>query len=482
MRDYLLFLGTSLTILAIACGTDSPASNPSTTTKDEATPTVLTTEVVIHPIVAETEPPVSPTLEPTGSVPEPSITASPVEPDFILRSLPELTVTKGALRLAEQGGVFAELLEFLPDTVDTRKVISMRDFGPQWEAAADLGLERPDPEGDPAAIEEFIRGVFDAEGYFGGVLGEAFLCCPRTYLFSHQPLDDIGFDTRNVDGALWAGEPPREFTVVQGIYDPEVTAKRLDACAACVPHELREWKGLQYFRWNDDGRGDLRDRFAPPLLDHIGRGGRIYVGDGFAMHSYFDADMERMIDVLTGNSEALGDLDEFQLVARALIGAGAANVAIGADGFAREDFDFANLELFGFAPSVNLTAQEIEEIVLSAPLLAPFDLAAAVSIDEQRRSRGDTLLILVHRTQEAAATNAERLPGRLRLSTERYNSVNPDGTIAPETGYWGDAVGSIEISVDGKVLFALLSPLDPESRSAPLPINVIDRAGVLIHE
>ncbi len=474
MRIWLLVLGVAVSAVVIACGTDTPATAPA--------PTATELTIVVQTVVTEPGPPLSGTPEPTPNVPEPAVTASPDEPAAGSLALPELIVTEGSLRLADKGGVFAELLGFLPDTVDTRKIIIMRDFIPQWEAAAELGFERPDPEGDPAAIEGFIRGVFGAGGFFGGVLGEAFLCCPRDYQFSHQPLDDIGFDTRNVDSALWAGEPPREFTVVQGIYDPAVTAARIAACVDCVAHELRERNGLEYYRWNDDGRGDLRERFAPPLLDHIGRGGRIHVGDGFAMHSYFDADMEGMIDAVTSNGVSLIDLEKFQLAARALMGVEATNAAIAPDGFGLEAFNSGSRRSFGYGPTPNLTSEETEQIIFSAPLLAPFSLAAIVSLDERRTSPGDTILILTHETEEAAQINSERLPGRLRLATEQYNSLTADGVILAETGFWGDLVGSVEISVDGKVLIARLSTRDGVPESVLLPYIVLDRAGVLIYE
>ena len=423
------------------------------------------------------------TPTPPGSDPiagEPAPTAAPVDTEPASDpegdgSTPDPTppaIVWRDFRLAEDGGHFERLLRFVPDTPNTRRMVQADDLGPWWDAFAALGFERPGPDAPPRWEVDFMRQAAERAGTSMGYpflpalrprLAYPWLCCsdpdarPSTY-------PTVGFDLRSADGALEAGGG---FEVVVGDYDLARTQDWLESCDECMPHTTREHNGVWYYRWGDDV------------------GGRLVVGDGFALRAIDDARIEDMIDVMKGDSPALADDQDVALAARALTGLHAYSARLSRSGNCVTSSRSAVGRCFGYP------GDDINDSLLFAiraqPFLEPFSLVAAgwADPDPNPALPADVVVVLVHESDEAARANATRLPLRLALwEAERREQSDPR-TGAPQGGYWNDRVERLEVGVEGRVVMArIVSTVGPGGIPRWIAPQWIlrSRTIVLVHE
>ena len=409
----------STVALAVACQPqdENPTPPGSDLTAGEPTPTVAPVDI---------EPASDP--EGAGSTPEPT-----PPPAFVWRDF----------RLAEDGGHFERLLRFVPDTPSTGRSVSADDVGPWWAAFAGLGFERPGPDAPPGWEGDFWRQAIERAGTS---MGYPFLPALRPRLvepwFCFFCLDDraptyptVGFDMRSVDLALGAGGG---LEVVVGDYDPARTQNRLESCDECAPYTSREHNGVRYYRWGDDF------------------GGRLVVGDGFALRAIDDAGIEDVIDTMKGDSPALADDQDIAVAARALRGLHAYSATFSRSGNCVTSSRSAAGRCFGYP------GDDINDPLLFAiraqPFLEPFSLVAAGFADTDPALPADVVVVLVHESDEAAQANAVRLPLRLALWEEEQREESDQRAEPPEGGYWNERVERLEVGVEGRVVMARIVP------------------------
>ena len=128
----------------------------------------------------------------------------------------------------------------------------------------------------------------------------------------------LGFDLRDVQRGAEVGLPPEKLEVLQGDFDPSVTARALAACTECEPPEATERAGIKFYSWGEDLRVDIKKILAPPAFDRLGRGSHIAVQTNHVFRSLELAGMRSLIDTSLGRQDSLAEVDEFRLLAAGL--------------------------------------------------------------------------------------------------------------------------------------------------------------------
>ncbi len=443
----------------------------SPTPNSEVLSTPPSPTVVLDIPTSETLPtPPSPTVVPDIPTSEPAPTRTTiVRPTVTLGRAPD--VTEVDISLAPDGSFFLELLEFVPDRSETRGMVWMQDFGPWWSGLESAGVERPGPD----APDDWLRDdkyAIPLSDLFRSMrwVRTPLICCPSIYLNNSHPYQYVGFDFRNADQTLMIEQGKFAYEVALGYYDTDITAARLEACDECIEHELVEYGGTTYYAWGEDFQGGLRQRFSPPLFDHVGRGGRLSVGEGYVMRSLHDEGIEGMIDAANDNVASLADSDDYQIAARALMGLDVYAGGIVSTGL--------SLEEFRQDCQCNTREISIEDRIQAAtslPLLKPFTAAAAGYVLDGPDGPAHSVLVLVHEDEESAKVNTERLIERLQIEYASVPNAFPSAN-------WGNNLETMEIAVDGKVLLARLFRVDDEAES-PIDLpSILWPGGVLMYE
>ncbi len=260
----------------------------------------------------------------------------------------------------------------------------------------------------------------------------------------------MGFDARNVDFAAKGGKEPFALEAVVGNYDPEITQASLAQCAECMPHEEFRHRGYAYYSWGEDFKGKLRERLSPPAFDAQGRGGMVSVQNGRVLRSVYTEGIQSLVDAADGAGDSLWDSEVMRLVAQALADMGAYAVS-----YTEADMSVAALTPLYEKQRVRIISDrpkpEREEYSVSRltdpPALLPFRAIASgsglTSVDKQPHR----FLIVVHDSEDAARTNAERLAARLEEG------------VTLEFGIpWTELIHRIEMGIRGALLLVRIEP------------------------
>lgn len=220
-------------------------------------------------------------------------------------------VTAAGVDASTADGRWASLLQMVPDTADTRGMVTMVDIAGAVEAA---GIARPDETASSDDVATYLVEVFSVSPDRG-----AFAYGPSWIVQAAQADEEyraeMGFSMTQIDAAVEAGLPPEIYEGFLGSFDPAA----IDATLAEVPvwsdvQETVTYEGVDYYRWGEDG--EINASQTSPARP-LGIGGRMVVDDTSVMITRSDAAMEAMIDARAGDGN-LADNEDFALIADAL--------------------------------------------------------------------------------------------------------------------------------------------------------------------
>jgi hypothetical protein len=282
----------------------------------------------------------------------------------------------------------------------------------------------------------------------------------------------MGFDLRSADQTLLIDKDGRiRYEAAFGFYDPDLTATRLEACDECIQPEAIDYHEVKYYSWGEDFTPNLRRRFEPPMFDSIGRGGRVAVGDGYALRTHHTQGMEDMIGAMNGDLPSLANSDDYELAARALVGMNAYAAGFRSHGLSLEEF-----QMDCQCDTDEISLEERVNSATSTPLMEHFTVAAAGYAFDDPDDSAYSVIALVHNDEASAQTNAERFEERLRVEYPAIENIFP-------TPNWGGALERVEIAVDGRVLLARLyrEPATSGATHIHAP-SILRRGGPLMHD
>ena len=84
------------------------------------------------------------------------------------------------------------------------------------------------------------------------------------------------------------------------------------------PPFQEERRGVTFYIWGEDLRGDLDIKFGLPAFDAQGRGGRIAVQDQYVFRTIETQAMRKLIDTSVGERRSLAEEEEFSLLAKVM--------------------------------------------------------------------------------------------------------------------------------------------------------------------
>jgi hypothetical protein len=327
-------------------------------------------------------------------------------------------------------GVYEGLLQLVPDSEGTRSEVMMFDIE---RLRTDRGVAPPADPTDAQQVADYLIALADRDGtpinFLGSMMGIDWQVGGRSQLAAFG----FGFDV--VDQTVEAGVPPERYFAVRGPVDVERTARLLEACDGCSADDVRLYREHTVYRWGRDWQQALNRRFDPPFFDGLGRGGRVAIGDGYALRTNWTQGIHQMIDAVRGVGPLAGR-EDFRLAARALDQLGTYNAYL---------TDLT--QGIGTEVPETLGVAEAWSPDPGAPVLEPYAaLALGQAIDDEGVYLG---VVLVHETEEDATANVALLERRMR-ETESALTGRP----------WTEAIGPvIDIGLSGRVLTARVRTL-----------------------
>jgi hypothetical protein len=351
---------------------------------------------------------------------------------------------------------FQELLEVIPDTAETRGYVLLNDYL-RFRETFDIRL--PGPAAGDEALMDYLLRPLEMPPFYGPFISGYGQTAP-------QALDRrryLGFDLRNVHRSAEASLPPGVLEVVQGDFDPGVTARALAACTECEAPEETERNGVKFYSWGEDLWVDVQKRFAPPAFDQLGRGGRIAVLDEYVFRTVETPGMRNLIDTSLGRRDSLAEVEDFQLLAGGLDELNAYS------GFMTDKTQSLDETLTNLLAESAFTQEDVTSVrarLEEEPLLKPYDVFATGA---GRDERGQYMaVVLVHSSEGAAEENVELL--RRRIEEAQSLLINQP---------WSDFFEGMDIRSDGVVLLGKLWG----ERTANLWLQLIfNRDPLLLHE
>lgn len=356
---------------------------------------------------------------------------------------------------------FIELLSQIPNRLENREAIWLNDFLPIWSAWDSLGASRPTDESGSRAMEQFYSDLALSQSSSGvNLFARPRMSSPRISGFDiagaiTNSYQWLGFDQRNVDGSAMAGPNNQPLELIVGDLDTSSINTALLDCTRCREPEVIEYEGETYYSWGPELIGDLDDRFAPPMFDHAGRGGRMFFHEGTVMRSLLDSQITSLVDVAVGKLPSVLDIPEFKLAAEAHAIAGTY-----AAWFSDQPFELfkaatiaANLNA-GIRPDQALaTLQQVEP-------LEGFDLVSVGwGVDT---GTAYATIVIINPSKAIAMRNAKLLADRIKLGRR----VNHEGD-------WASLVDKIEIGTSGR---AVIAKLFPHNNQALLTLSHLELA------
>jgi hypothetical protein len=341
---------------------------------------------------------------------------------------------------------FVELLSQIPSTVDNREEIWLNDFVPIWDSWESLGALRPTDESGDDAMERFYSDLALSQSSSGiNLFARPRMSSPRISGFdiagaitnSYQAL---GFDQRNIDGSAMAGPNRQPIELVVGDLDTSAIVATLLKCTSCREHIAIQYEGETFYSWGPELIGDLDDRFAQPMFDHAGRGGRMFFHKGTVMRSLMDDQISGLVDVAVGNTPSVFDVEEFSLAAEAHGIAGSYSAWF-------SDVPFGIKSASAAAANLNngLQSSQAMTTLLRVSPLEKFDLVSVGwGVDT---GTAYATIVIINPDEQTAIRNAELLVARIKSG----DRVGRDRS-------WATLVDKVEIGTSGRAVIARLLP------------------------
>lgn len=338
---------------------------------------------------------------------------------------------------------FQQLLSQIPSTVDNRRQVWVNDFLPIWDAWESLGASRPTSDSGIGAMEQFYADLGTTRSGTN-LFSRPRMPSPRISGFDiagalTNSYAALGFDQRNIDGSAMAGPTVQPLEVVVGDLDSSAIIATLGECATCRDHVVVEYDGTTFYSWGLELIGDLNDRFAPPMYDHAGRGGRLLFRDGIAMRTLTDDRMKSFIDVSNGTIPSLLDEPDFELAAAAHAIAGTY-----AAWFSDTPFEINDAAAISASLSSVPVAQAISKLRETEPLEEFNLISIGWGVDT---GTAYATIVIINPDEPTAERNAQKLATRITSGSQ----VSGEGT-------WASLVDEIEIGTSGRAVIARLLP------------------------
>ncbi len=387
-----------------------------------------------------------------GVEPTPTPTSSPIRTPT--PTLPPTTTSPSA----PEPSLYQELLRLIPDTPETRSAVYINDYVRLREV---WGIPPLEPDADERAMIDYLFKYLNRLETPDSELAQT-----ATFIFGSRVRQYLGFDLRDVDQSITAGEeiePSRHVGVLRGRFDPGATAEGITACSECPTPLREEYRGVSFYSWGTDSEEKPDQGLAPGAFDQSGRGRSIAVQGDRVFHTVATNTIKALIDASLGKQPSLADAEEFRLLVNGMTVLGAYIM------YLTDKTQGLNGILKARCGEESQCSEELRTQLKGEPVLSPYSAyATGVGKDEDGVY---TALVLVHDDAIAAEANVNLLRQRIDAASTLFGTP------------WADEFDAIrrEFRFEGRVLLAKLHR--PGSDAQPLWIRwVLSDDPLLLHE
>ena len=326
---------------------------------------------------------------------------------------------------------YLELLGLIPDSYVTRIEVMINDYSSAVKA---LGILRPGPEANYETMMQYVMDLYN-----GGLADGPYISGFDPWAADTLQVlkDRAGYDLRNVNQSIIAGEPPQKYNAIALNLLAEVVMSEILECSQWPPPNRYEYRGVPLLSWGEDFAMNLEAKLNPPVFDQFGRGARLAFHDNLVFHTVWTDGIKQMIDARLDNVCSLADVEDFYLLAQGLSTLNVYSAIL------TNQTQSQTIEgMLGPAASSE-TIELVREKLLSEVVLRPYQVfATSIGHDSNGFYMG---LVLVHDNPQTATLNETLLLLRL-LAAESLSSGRP----------WREYfdVYRAEIKTEGRVVVA----------------------------
>jgi hypothetical protein len=320
-------------------------------------------------------------------------------------------------------GSLESMLERVPSNANSRTLVMYGNLARLRGDSAPAGDERSE-------LKQLMKA---SKGTF--VIAEP----AGTNIMRDDFTKESGFELRDIDYSIQAGQPPTVLSVFGGRFD----AAKVDAALTKNASFAKETKtgehaGVKTYSVGKDGTLDVRSASA---FRPIGNALRIGATEDQIWITSKDQVLNEALDVADGDGTSLADDDRYVEVAKAVDEAKAFNAVVIGDP-RTSTVDAAGM-LGGRATPEQ--AKRMQELIAAGKLgLAPWQVAAVAD------APGELVVVLAHADADAAKENEKRL-----------RKVVEQGISGRDARPWADRLSVSSMEVDGDLLVAHLKSQVP---------------------
>ena len=395
-----------------------------------------------------TVPPTAPSIEalPPALTPTPTLAPAPTT-ILIHTSAPAPDRPVAEHRDPSTGArAYTQLLEMIPNTPQTRSYVMINDYALNRQV---LGIPPPTTgEHDPAAVKAYLKTLQETWDPMDGTQGYptltegAWISGDHSTWKKYDAFEHLGFDIRDVAQSVVAGQYQHSLEIITGIFDPDQAEALLRECSECPVPTINQNGEQSFYTWGEEAGGSLARRWAPPIFDHLGRGGSIAISRDSVFRALYTADMDAMLDAEQGEIASLRDMPDFRQIAEIADEAGAYGLLISND---VERFNYTRwmdtqAEIRGTITPESKKSEAHETTIKAtnrSSLLRPYTAVGwAAGVDDMGRFM---IIALAHDNLEATTHNEAALQSRLFKGGWLWNRSVMD------VESWHEALGAVGV-------------------------------------
>jgi len=333
-------------------------------------------------------------------------------------------------------GVFASMLQLIPDTPETRQQTTVNDFARIRQI---FTIAAPADPANPDQQQAYIAAL--AQHVPTGFV-PTFISGLSTYAVQTSYLAQyLGY--RRVDQDATAGIPPRLYEALRGLFDPQTAAQQIAGCADCPPAQTATSGGVPYYTWGEDFAIHPTTRLEPPAFDQLGRGGRVAITPQVVLRALWTDGLTQMIAAWHGGSSLFKNAD-FRQAADGLESLGTYS-AYFTDRTQGPDRAAEALAASDLKPDARAAITAAWNPPAGTPVLQPYTLIA-VGVGQGDDGQPFTGIVLIHASEQAAQQNAALLPQRI-AQTSSLAAGQP----------WSSLLPHVQVRVSGRALIVTLA-------------------------
>ncbi|NVL91365.1 MAG: hypothetical protein HWN69_10355, partial [Desulfobacterales bacterium] len=318
----------------------------------------------------------------------------------------------------ETGELYKEILQMVPEAFGTDVKIGITNH--EW-LRTKYGMSRPSANAGADEVNAYLNALITAgigmNECIIQIASATFICGIGMSIssISENPIryENVGFGPQNVDIDVGITLGASQIEIILGSFSLGAINEAIDRLDESTKPVRTKYKGVDILDWGGSSI-HLDRKLAPPVYDHLGRGGVIAIQADCIMRALEMEIIKQMIDARKGDIPRLADNNDFVMITDALAEMGARNLYLSGDVPSFETYR-------GLQESVNTT---LMGAMWEAELLDKYSVSGSGTGEDEL---GHYLsAVLVFDDSETAGANVEKLTNRVETGMELRNTLWPE--------------------------------------------------------